>query len=262
MKTDATPTSKRLRILLTNDDGVQAPGLAVLERVARSLTDDVWIAAPETEQSGASHSLTLQRPLRLRRLDDRRFAIDGTPTDCVMLAVNHILADHKPDLVLSGVNFGSNIGDDVTYSGTIAAAMEATLLGARAIALSQHITDPIPHSSWAATEGWAAQTISRILATPWAPQVLMNVNFPACAAEDVRGVQVVRHGQRKIGDELIHRVDPRGKSYFWIGPLRGGDQEQPDTDIAAIQNGFISITPLHLNLTHTATVQSLRQAFQ
>jgi 5'-nucleotidase len=206
----------RTRILVTNDDGIHAQGLKVLEAIARELSDDVWVVAPEMEQSAASHSLTINRPLRLRKLDERRFTVDGTPTDCVLLAVNHVMKDARPTLVLSGVNQGSNIGEDVTYSGTIAAAMEATLL---------------------------------------------NVDFPARPAAEVTGIQVVRHGKRKIGDELLERVDPRGKPYIWIGTLRGEADVSDDTDIHVVFNGGISVTPVYLDLTHTPTLQTLRQAF-
>lgn len=251
----------KTRILITNDDGIHANGLKVLERIARSLSDDVWIVAPEMEQSAASHSLTINRPLRIRKLDDRRFTVDGTPTDCVLLAVNHIMKDAPPTLVLSGVNQGSNIGEDVTYSGTIAAAMEATLLNVPSIAFSQHYE----HGGvidWAVAENWGAAVIRKAVTVPWPRNVLLNVNFPARkAAEEVTGIEVVRHGKRKIGDELIERVDPRGKPYFWIGTLRGEADVAPDTDIHVVFSGGISVTPIFLDLTHTPTLQTLRQAF-
>ncbi len=250
----------KARILVTNDDGIHAQGLKVLESIARSLSDDVWVVAPEMEQSAASHSLTINRPLRLRKLDERRFTVDGTPTDCVLLAVNHVMKDQRPTLVLSGVNQGSNIGEDVTYSGTIAAAMEATLLGVPAIALSQHYENGNP-VDWSAAEGWGADVIRKAVTVPWPKNVLLNVNFPARKAGEVTGVQVVRHGKRKIGDELIERTDPRGKPYIWIGTLRGEADVAPDTDIHVVFSGGISITPIYLDLTHTPTLQTLRQAF-
>ncbi|QCO16946.1 5'/3'-nucleotidase SurE (plasmid) [Azospirillum brasilense] len=249
------------RILVTNDDGIHAPGLKVLEAIARSLSDDVWVVAPEMEQSAASHSLTINRPLRLRQLDERRYTVDGTPTDCVLLAVNHIMKDARPTLVLSGVNQGSNIGEDVTYSGTIAAAMEATLLGVPAIALSQHYENRA-QIDWSAAERWGAEVIRKAVSTPWPKYVLLNVNFPACPADRVTGIQVVRHGKRKIGDELVERVDPRGKPYIWIGTLRGEADVAPDTDIHVVFHGGISVTPVYLDLTHTPTLQTLRHAFE
>lgn len=247
-------------ILVTNDDGIHARGLAVLEAAARELSDDVWVVAPESEQSAASHSLTISRPLRIRQAGPKRFAVDGTPTDCALLAMNRIMKDSRPALVLSGVNQGSNIGEDVTYSGTIAAAMEATLLGVRAIALSQHVEngDPPP---WETTQAHIVPTLRRCLAVDWSPGVLLNVNFPAVAADQVTGVQVVRHGKRKIGDELVERVDPRGRPYVWIGTLRGEAEVAEDTDIHVVLSGGVSVTPLHLDLTHRGMLEILRRAF-
>ncbi|MEI8394645.1 MAG: 5'/3'-nucleotidase SurE [Rhodospirillaceae bacterium] len=250
----------RARILLSNDDGLSAPGLAVLERVARTLSDDVWVVAPETEQSASSHSLTLQRPLRLRKVDERHFAVDGTPTDCALLAINHIMRDRKPDLVLSGVNFGRNICDDVTYSGTIAVAMEATLLGVPAIALSQ-ATAADGSIDWCTAESRAEGVIRRAVRVRWPNTVLLNVNFPACRSDQVTGIRVVPHGKRKVADELCERVDPRGRTYYWIGPLYEAPEVMPGTDMEVISNNGISITPLQLDLTHIPTLEALSEVF-
>ena len=260
MAFDLPSDLSRARILLSNDDGINAPGLAVLERIARTFSDDVWVVAPETEQSASSHSLTLHRPLRLREIDERRFALDGTPTDCALLAINMILRDRKPDLVLSGVNYGRNICDDVTYSGTIAVAMEATLLGVPAIALSQAV-DTSGHAEWRTAERWASDVIRRLAHCPWPDTVLINVNFPACLPDRVTGIRVVPHGKRKISDELCQRVDPRGRTYYWIGPLHEADTVAPGTDLAVISEDGIAITPLHLDLTHGPTLASLRGVF-
>jgi 5'-nucleotidase len=251
----------KARILLSNDDGIHAPGLEVLERIARSISDDVWVVAPETEQSGASHSLTIHRPLRLRQLGERRFVVDGTPTDCVLLAINHILKDRRPDLVLSGVNHGSNMGEDVTYSGTIAAAMEATLLGVPAIALSQHL-DPTRPADWPTAERWGPEVVAKAMSVAWPRNVLVNVNFPSVGPDDVNGIHVVRHGKRKIGDDLHERVDPRGRTYFWIGTLRGQEDVLPDTDIGVIMENGISVTPLDLDLTHRPTLDAMGGIFR
>lgn len=248
------------RILVTNDDGVNAPGLAVLERIARSLSDDVWVVAPELEQSGASHSLTMHRPLRLKELGERRYQVDGTPTDCVLLAINHLLEDQRPDLVLSGVNHGSNMGEDVTYSGTIAAAMEATLLGVRAIAMSQRIERDMP-VRWDTAERFGPDVVRKAVSLDWPRHVLVNVNYPDRPPEEVTGIQVVRHGNRKIGDELVRRIDPRGRPYFWIGPVRGEKDVPEDTDIHVVTHGGISVTPIYLDLTHYACLEELRRAF-
>jgi 5'-nucleotidase len=247
------------RILLSNDDGIAAPGLKVLERVARQLSRDIWVVAPELEQSGAGHSLTLRRPLRIRQLGRRRFAVDGTPTDAVLLAVNRIMRDRKPTLVLSGVNRGANLGEDVTYSGTIAAAMEATLLGVPAIALSLEVAQGKP-VHWDAVEAHAPRVIRELAAAGWPANVLINVNFPNRAPDQVGPVQIARQGRRKIGDELGERLDLRGEHYYWIGPMRSEVPTQPGTDLAAINDGRIAVTPLHLDLTHGGTATHLERA--
>src|SRR6476646_3257513 len=183
-----------MRILLTNDDGVNARGLKLLESVARRFSDDIWIVAPTEEQSGAGHSLTLTTPVRLRRHDERRFSVTGTPTDAVMLALAHVMKDNPPDLIMSGINRGANLGEDVTYSGTVSAAREGALAGGRSIALSQAYAragmgDTVP---FAAAEAWAEQVLGPLLETDMPPGTLVNVNFPAGAPEAVRGVRVCR----------------------------------------------------------------------
>ncbi len=248
------------RILLTNDDGIHSTGFAALERIARELSDDIWVCAPEQEQSAASHSLTIHRPLRLREVSERRFATDGTPTDCVLLAVQHVLKDHRPDLVLSGVNHGYNIAEDVTYSGTIAAAMEATLLGIRAVALSQELPeDRTPN--WETAEKWGPEAVRRAISVEWPANVLVNVNFPALPPDDVTGFAVVPHGNRKIGDELSERMDPRGRTYFWIGTTRSNEVVARNTDAHVLAEGKIPITPLYLDLTHHPSIDPLKKAF-
>jgi 5'-nucleotidase len=247
------------RILVSNDDGINAPGLKVLEQVARSLSKDVWVVAPEAEQSGAAHSLTLRRPLQVRKLSARRFAVDGTPTDCVLLAVNKIVAGRRPDLVLSGVNRGANLGEDVTYSGTIAAAMEATLLGIPSIALSQ-LRDGL-HVHWQTASDHAPKVIRKLVSVSWPDGVLMNVNFPNLPSAQVRGVRVARQGRRPGGIEIVPTTDPVGRSYLWIGDYMSDDAVQPETDLAATRAGHIAVTPLHLDLTHGKTLKSLQTVF-
>lgn len=254
----ADPSS--LRILISNDDGINAPGIKVLERIARTLSKDVWVVAPETEQSAAGHSLTIRRPLRVRKVSARRYAVDGTPTDAVLLGVNHVLKGKKPHLVLSGINRGSNLGEDVTYSGTVAAAMEGTILGIPAIALSQFITPPHP-VKWGTAEHWAPQVIRRLLAKGWSRNVLINVNFPDVIASSVTGIEITRQGKRKIGDEILERKDPRGEPYVWIGAQRAEDRSTPGTDIEAVCRGAISITPLCFDLTHRDDMKALETAF-
>lgn len=250
-----------LRILISNDDGINAPGIKVLERIARTLSKDVWVVAPETEQSAAGHSLTIRRPLRVRKVSPRRFAVDGTPTDAVLLGVNHILKDkRKPDLVLSGINRGANLGEDVTYSGTVAAAMEGTILGVPAIALSQNVTPPHP-VKWGTAEHWAPIVIRRLLARGWSRNVLINVNFPDVVAGSVTGIEAVRQGKRKIGDEIVERRDPRGEPYVWIGAQRAEDRSAVGTDIEAVVRGAVSVTPLCFDLTHRDDIKALESAF-
>ena len=250
-----------MRILVSNDDGVNAPGLEVLERIAAVLSDDVWVVAPETEQSGASHSLTLRRPLRVRRIGERRMAVDGTPTDCVMLAITELGPGERPALMLSGVNRGSNVADDVTYSGTIAAAMEATLLGVPAIALSQHYGGDAA-VKWETAERHAPELIRRLIDTGWPDDVMINVNFPDAAPDSVGGVAVSRQGRRKFGDVLSERIDPRGRPYYWIGDMRNRDEDIPGSDVEALGQGAIAVTPLCLDLTHGPTSRALREALK
>ncbi len=247
------------RILVTNDDGINAPGLKVLERIARSLSRDVWVVAPEAEQSAAAHSLTLRRPLQVRRLSRRRFAIDGTPTDCVLLAVNHLFPRRRPDLVLSGVNRGGNLGEDVTYSGTIAAAMEATLLDIPAIAMSQvrqHGGYPV---KWDTAQTHGAEVVRKLMSMRWPAGVLMNVNFPNVEASAVTGLQAVRQGRREGGITVVEATDPVGRPYLWIGDFASDESVEPGTDLATVMRGAISVTPLHLDLTHGCALRPLAE---
>src|SRR3984885_1041043 len=191
-----------MRILVTNDDGIHAPGLAVAEEIARALSDDVWVVAPETEQSGASHSLTLALPLRLRQIDSRHFAVSGTPTDCVMMAIAELMADAQPTLVLSGVNRGANLADDVTYSGTIAGAMEGTALGVPSIALSQAFTGG-RDVDWSSAKMHGPRVIEKLISIGWPADVLMNVNFPDGSADAVRGVEVTEQGKRDLQTAML-----------------------------------------------------------
>src|SRR6266849_3148916 len=193
------------RILISNDDGIVSPGIKVLETIARDLCGDVWVVAPEQEQSGASHSLTTRRPLRLREVARRRYAVDGTPTDCVLIAVKRLLRDQPPDLVLSGINAGSNVGEDLTYSGTVAAAMEATLLGIPAMALSQEYRDG-HRLPWETGEAIAPEVIRRLLCQQWPDSTLYNINFPAVPAARVKGFAVTSQGKRAIADNLTEGV--------------------------------------------------------
>lgn len=252
-----------MRILLSNDDGINAPGLKVLQRVARTLSDDIWIVSPETEQSGASHSLTLTQPLRIRKISSRKFAVSGTPTDCVMLAMYELVTGKRPDLLLSGVNRGGNLGEDVTYSGTIAAAMEGALLRIPSIALSQ-VFQFGGKVKWATAEHHAPIVIKKLLAEGWDDHVLMNVNFPDVLHNQVNGIEVVGQGRRDITDLVFEkRTDARNVPYFWIGfRKKTGRRPHPRSDLAAIERGCISVTPLELDLTHRPTLSQLRKALK
>jgi len=253
-----------MRILLTNDDGVHAAGLTVLEQIAAELSDDVTVVAPESDQSGVAHSLSLSDPLRLREISPRHYAVKGTPTDCVIMGVRMIMADKRPDLVLSGVNRGSNVAEDVTYSGTIAGAMEGAMLGIPSIALSQAYggLSGRPTIEWAAAEAHAAPLIRKVLAAGIPGGGLVNVNFPACPADKVKGVAFTRQGQRNA--ELMRveqRRDGRGFPYFWLMFQRGEIRFDEDTDLAALAANQISVTPLRLDLTDDETRLRLEKAF-
>jgi 5'-nucleotidase len=254
------PDLKGKRILISNDDGIGAHGLVVLEKIARQLSDDVWVVAPSIERSGAGHSLTLHHPLRPVRLAEKRYSVDGTPTDCVLVAINHLMKDHPPDLVLSGVNMGVNLGEDVHYSGTVAAAMEGTLLGFPAIAFSQDFEDA-EAVHWETALRFGPDIARAVCAAGWRRKVLINVNFPDLGPEAVKGVRVVRQGKHKIGDDLVHRHDPRGKPYLWIAARRLADASVEDTDLRAVDEGFVSVTPLSIDLTHDETLATLARTF-
>jgi 5'-nucleotidase len=251
-----------MRILLTNDDGIHAQGLEVLEKIARQLSDDVWVVAPETDQSGVSHSLSLNDPLRMRELGPRHFAIKGTPTDCVIMAARYILTEGKPDLILSGVNRGRNAAEDVTYSGTVAGAIEGAVLGIPSFALSQSFTYKSrndPH--WATALKFGPDIIRRVLAEGLPRDVLVNVNFPDCLPEDVKGVAVSSQGKR--AQELLRiepRYDGRGNPYYWIAYERALAHTARDgTDLSALAENRVAVTPLRLNMTDEPFMTRLAQ---
>ncbi len=251
----------KARVLISNDDGIHAPGLSLLEKTVRGLVGETWVVAPETEQSAASHSLTMRRPLYVRQVGERRYAVDGTPTDCVLIAVHQVMKGRPPDLVISGINRGGNLGEDVTYSGTVAAAKEGALLGFHAIAFSQVYEDR-KEVSWATSEHWLGDLLRRLAAAEWPRGVMLNVNFPNVPPASVTGVEVTRQGRRKIGGFMVEGVDPRGEPYFWIGGEREEDRGREGTDLEAVHRGAISVTPLSLDLTHQPTVHALKAVFE
>ena len=254
-----------MRILVTNDDGYHAPGLAVLEEIAAQFSDDIWVCAPSEEQSGAGHSLTLNRPVRLQRVAARRFAVTGTPTDSVMMALREVL-DSPPDLILSGVNRGANLGDDITYSGTVSAAIEGALAGIRSIALSQvygasTISAGDAGLFEAATQ-WGPKTIQPLLDATFDDRTLVNINFPPCSANDVRGVRVARQGFHDYSrGSVVEGKDPRGHRYFWFGLHAIEHTLDHGTDLEAIADGYVAVTPLQLDLTHHSSLKSFADRY-
>ena len=254
-----------MRILLTNDDGYRAKGLAVLEAIARTLSDDITIVAPAEEQSGTGRSLTLTQPVRLRQMGEKRYAVTGTPTDAVMMALAEVMKDARPDLILSGVNRGANLGEDVSYSGTVAAAMEGALAGIRSVALSQRYqrTGMGDAVDFDAAEAWGERVLRPLLDAPWEPRTLVNINFPPVLPDQVKGVRVVRQGLRDYGRLVLdRRTDPRGFPYYWLALGRIPHTPLADTDLEATEAGYVTVTPLHLDLTHDHSLAVLSEAFR
>lgn len=250
----------RARILVTNDDGIGAQGLKILSRIARALSRDVWVVAPEVEQSAASHSLTVRTPLRVQRHAPRRFSVSGTPTDCVLIAVGEIMGDRAPDLVLSGINHGGNMAEDISHSGTVAAAMQATVMGIPGIAFSL-IVQPEHPAKWATADHYAPQIIRRLAARPWKRDVVINVNFPDRVQGAVTGIEVARQGRRRQIERVTEAIDPFGRPYYWIGSPRKEGPGKGETDIEVTARGAVAVTPLNLDLTDRAEVRALEKVF-
>ena len=245
--------TERPRLLLTNDDGYTSEGIQVLADALEDL-GEVWVVAPHSEQSGASHALTLDRPLRLERLGERRYAVDGTPTDCVTLAISGLMNGHLPELVVSGINFGGNMGVDVHYSGTVSAAFEGVILGAPALAVSQMRGEGM---SFHVAARFARRVAGWIVRHGLPPHTLLNVNVPV---ERPQGVRLTRLGQRRYTEDVVEQTDPRGRQIFWIG---GGEpiwEPIPGTDFHEVASGFISVTPLHLDMTADRVLEDMLSA--
>jgi len=251
-----------MRILITNDDGIRSPGLQVLERVAAGIGGEVWVVAPEEDQSGLSHSLTLNDPLRLREVNERKFAIRGTPSDCVIMAVRRLLGG-RPDLVLSGVNSGQNAADDVTYSGTVAGAFEGTLLGIPSIALSQAYTfeGGVRDIPWETAVTHAPDIIRRLVTFGFPPAIVYNINFPNRQPDAVDGVVITTQGRLTHGLHIDARVDGRGNPYFWLAYRREQPDITPGSDLEALARGAVSVTPLRLDMTAYDLGDPLRHHF-
>ena len=240
-------------ILVSNDDGIDAAGINAVVEALTSL-GEVWVVAPDREQSAASHSLSLHRPLRVKCVGPHRYAVDGTPTDCINLAINGIMPT-RPSLVVSGINHGANLADDVTYSGTVSAAMEGTLLGVRSIAVSLVGNDG---TDFRAAAAFTTRLAEVVLRRGLPRDTLLNVNVPDLAASELRGYAITRQGKRRYSDAIVEKVDPRGKKYYWIGGDEIGFVQAEGTDCAAVEGGYISVTPLHLDLTNHASIPEMR----
>src|SRR5512142_1537403 len=239
------------RILVTNDDGIYSEGLRKLAAAVRPL-GDVLIVAPDREQSAASHALTLNRPLRLLQLEEDEWIVDGTPTDCVNLGVLKLMNEQRPDIIVSGINFGPNLGDDVTYSGTISAAFEGALLNIPSVAFSSLVGE---HFSFDRCARFAARLVARLIDSKPDPRIILNVNFPV---GEFAGVRVTKLGRRIYTEGIVERRDPRGKKYYWIGGGKPTWHPGQGTDFEAMENGCVSITPLHLDLTHHESIPRLK----
>lgn len=243
---------EKVRILITNDDGIHSEGIGALEYALRDLAE-IYVVAPESEMSGASHSLTLARPLRIRQIDDRHWTVDGTPTDCVTLALNKILPeDKRPHLCASGINHGPNLGDDATYSGTVAGALEATILGVPGLAFSH-----VGLRSWdfAVAARVARQVTEKAIKDGLPHGTLLNVNVPK---GDFIGFRITKQGFKTARPVISEHIDPRGKPYYWIGEVRDGFRAEGGTDFEAIDEGFVSITPMRSDLTDHAAIEDLK----
>jgi len=250
-----------MKAVISNDDGVHSEGISALVRAARKAGFETYVVAPDREQSASSHALTMHRPLRVLKTDERTWVVDGTPTDCVNIAVCNVLKDSRPDFVFSGINSGPNLGDDVTYSGTVACAFEGTLLGVRSIAFSLDVLrEESAAIDWTGAEAAAYELILYARDNPPSPETLWNVNIPPGRP---KGFRPTRMGRRRYGENIVEKIDPRGKPYFWIGGTFV-DTPADGTDLNAVAEGYVSVTPLHLDLTDyraLADMQKLKERF-
>jgi 5'-nucleotidase len=244
-----------MRILITNDDGYYANGIRALKEALKS-DNEVFVVAPDRQKSAASHSLTLDFPLRINRKDEKEYTVDGTPTDCVLVAVHGLLKDNVPELIISGINHGANMGEDVTYSGTVAAAFEGAILGIRAIAISLVGHEDL---SFDAAKVFIRGLVRCFPSLQLAPSTLLNINVPNVPSSEVTGIAITRLGNRIYRDDIIQNVDPRGKFYYWIGGDRPIWERGQGTDFEAIEQNKISVTPLHLDLTNYEAIERMRE---
>jgi 5'/3'-nucleotidase len=249
------------RVLIVNDDGVEARGIKLLEEIAREFTEDVWVVAPDEEKSGFSHSISMTVPIRVRRIDERHYAVKGTPTDCALLAIYEFMGDRPPTVLLSGINRGANLAEDITYSGTAAAAMEGALLSIRSIALSQ-VFALGSEVHWTTAKRFTPPILARLLGCDWEPGTFVNVNFPDAPPESVAGMRVTSQGRRLPGSfRPVRRVDEREFPYYWIKLTYKTGELQDGTDLRAIADNEVSITPMHLDFTANEFRHYLARAF-
>lgn len=250
-----------LRILVCNDDGIHAAGLKALEKIAQGLSPDVWVVAPERNQSGVAHSITMQRPLRIRELSPRRFAVDGTPADCVALALEQVL-DGPPALLLSGINEGSNAGDDVTYSGTLGVAMEGTFHGIPSVALSLDRENRKMSPRWNTVEHFAPSIIRKLMSVTWDPRTFVSINFPDVSIDQVAGVRVAVQGHHNPGTHVHPVHDHWGDPCYWVGSVNRQPLLEEHTDLGLLARNFVAVTPLTMNLTHRSGLETLAPLFE
>ena len=244
-----------VRILISNDDGINSKGLHRLHEALSEL-GEVFVVAPDRDQSAVSHSLSLFRPLRLDEVTDHVYCVDGTPTDCINLAINGLLKDHKPDLVVSGINKGENLGDDITYSGTVSAAMEGTLLGVPSIAISLAAKNDFNFDSAC---HYCLEISKYVLEHKLPKDTLLNINVPGLKRSEIRGVAITRQGKRVYEEPVVEKTDPRGRKYYWIGGDELGFINIKNSDIAAVKEGYVSVTPITLDLTDFRFMDELRK---
>lgn len=253
------------KILIVNDDSIHAEGIRVLDRIVSQITPHVWVVAPENQQTGTGHSLTIHQPLRLKKYDDRHFSVSGTPTDSTLMGVQTVMKDFKPDLILSGINHGQNTADDVTYSGTISAAMEGVLMEIPSIAFSQAVAREELYSQeidWSIAEAFVPRILQGLAGLAVEEKVVLSVNFPVVKEGVTPEVRVVQQGHYTIKDQqMIHCMDPRGRPYFWIGSPPERDTQNTAMDVGALNAGHVTMTPLSLNFTHKPTIQTLGKIF-
>lgn len=257
----ANPSSNP-RVLIVNDDGIDAPGIVLLEEIVRQFTDDVWVVAPDEERSGAGHSLSLSYPIRIKQRDERHFAVKGTPTDCALLGVYELLGDKKPDILLSGINRGPNLAEDITYSGTASAAIEGAMLGIPSVALSQVWSYNTP-VHWETARHYTTQILPGLLAMERAQGSFVNVNFPHCPLAEVTGVRVTTQGMRPPGSfRPMPRVDERHVPYYWIKIAFPDGGAANGNDLAAVRDKAVSITPMQLDMTAHGELAAYRAVFE